>query len=444
MNQYFQIGNILSACRWYTEFLYLDIRYHKKSEISRSGLSVCVMGDNTKDSGGTAATVVTFTVENLLYTAVITSTVWFLSHYFSVVRIPAIVFMFLSVVSVLIALHTVAMLLVFSMRVKSANGAFSDSILSEVSQGFSVISSLLWLGFLWCMFLKVPRITSVPGLSSSASMVTLAIVLGFSIVIPFLATIVTYAAVPGGGNNSLIFNGSTVGALSLMFFVMVSFGSGGVMKCAPYDSAGISFTFFVMVCTFWGLLYLIELLIFFGVSPLTSMWNILTGQGNEGQGLSPEYNKNKATGFFDSFHITYWRIPGCALNMFIVFSTTGFCQSDMHFVIIITAIVIGGLHIPLILSVNLDWFLLQQPIPVTQIAELVDSKQVDTFKNVEVYPGQLKSLYAQEETRPRSYQENSNFQEFTFPPGPPGKRMYDNMDLAMDKSKMGQNMKHRF
>jgi hypothetical protein len=233
------------------------------------------------------------------------------------------------------------------------------------------------------MFINMPRITSVPGLASSASLVSLAIVLGFSIVIPFLATVVTYASVPGGGNNSLIFNGSSVGAVSLMFFVMVSFGSGGVTKCSPHDSAGTAFSFFLVVCIFWGLLYLIELAVFFRLSPLRSMWNTLTGQDQTQPGLPFEDNKDKVTGFFDSFHFTFWRIPGCALNMLIVFSTTWFCKTDLYFTVIITAITVGALHIPLIFSVNLDWFLVQEARPDIQIAEVVDHEKVNMHANDE-------------------------------------------------------------
>jgi hypothetical protein len=335
------------------------------------------MGDSIKNGGGTTATVVTFTVENLLYTAALTSTVLFLSHYFSIVHMPAIVFMFVGVVSVLMALHVITMLLIFSMRHKSAGGAFSDTILSEVSQGFSVISSLLWLGLLLCMFLDVPRITSIPNLPSSASVVSLAIVLGFSIVIPFLATVVTYAAVPAGGRNSLVFNGSTVGAVSLMFFVMVSFGSGGVMRCSPYDGAGASMYFFVSVCTYWGLLYVIELAVFLQFSPLSVLWNMLTGREQGINYMTPEDNINENTGFLSSFSITYWRIPGCILNILIVVSTTLFCPTSMYFSVIVAAITVGTAHIPLIFSIDLDWFLLHPQGQDIQVATVDNPNNVN-------------------------------------------------------------------
>jgi hypothetical protein len=340
-------------------------------------LLVYNMSGAVEQRGGSIATVVTFTVENLLYTAIITSICWFASHYFNIVRIPVVVFMFVDIVSVLAALHTVLMLIIFSMRQKKVGGAFSDCILSDMSQGFAVISSLLWLGLLLSVFIDVPRITSVPGLPSSASAVSLAIVLGFSIIIPFLAIVVTYAAVPTGGSNSLLFNGSTLGALSLIFFVLVSFGSGGVMKCAPYDGVGTSMVFSVLAVTYWVLLYLIELAVFFRFNPLTMLWNLLTGRGEQSRQLSGGPDQ-----FPDTFSVIYWRIPGCVLNMGIIISTTAFCQSALRGSVIVVVVAVAIAHIPLIFSINFEWLLSNSVSRVVDIAGAVPSNDTNMYQPI--------------------------------------------------------------
>ena len=328
------------------------------------------MGGQVKNGGGTTATVITFTVENLLFTSILTASCWFLSNYFTVLRMPAIVFMFVNIISVLITLHTTVMLLIFSIRHKSVDGAFSDCVLSDVSQGFAVICSLMWVGMLGCMFIDVSRITSVPGFPSSASVASLAVVIGFSVVIPLLALVVTYAAVPAGGRNSLIFNGSTVGAASLLFFVVVSFGSGGVTKCSPYDGAGTSMSFFILVVVYWSLLYIIELAVFFHFSPLMVLWNTLMGNDGQTSAMPLTNGQDFANGSSDSFSISYWRIPGCVLNMVIVISTLGFSQSSVHSTIIVCVVAVAAMHVPLIITINLNGVLMQPVLDDDKMSEM--------------------------------------------------------------------------
>jgi hypothetical protein len=243
------------------------------------------MSENGERRGGSMVTVVTFTVEILIYTAILTATCGFVSNYFSVLRIPALVFMFLNTVSTMLAMHTLVMVLIFSTRRKSADAAFSDNVLCDFSQGFTVISSILWVLFLVCVFIDVPRITSVSGFPPSASIISCAVVIGFSTVIPLLSMVATYAAVPVDAQNSLMFNGAAVGAFSFLFFTIVSFGSEGVMKCSPYDSSGTTLMFCIFVIVYWVLLYLVELVIFFqgtlcimcGPASLVGMWIRKTG-----------------------------------------------------------------------------------------------------------------------------------------------------------------------
>jgi hypothetical protein len=314
------------------------------------------MGGSVENGGGSTVSVVTFTIEMLLYTAILTGTCWFAANYFSVFRIPALVFMFLDTVSVMIAVHTVIMMLIFSVRHKSAHDAFSDSVLSDFSQGFTVVCSLLWLLVLICMFLDVPRIAAVPGFPSTASIISLAIVLGISSVIPLLSFIVTYAAVPDGAQNSLMFNGASVGAFSLLFFVIVSFGSGGVMKCAPYEGSGVIFIFCMFVFVYWILLYLIEVFIFFNWKPLQYMWDSLTG-GGDGQ-----YNRQNSEGVVKLFDISFWRIPGCLLNMVIVATTMAYSQPAIHGTVGVVVVVVALVHIPLIIVINVDYWLIEPDV----------------------------------------------------------------------------------
>jgi hypothetical protein len=312
------------------------------------------MSENGERRGGSMVTVVTFTVEILIYTAILTATCGFVSNYFSVLRIPALVFMFLNTVSTMLAMHTLVMVLIFSTRRKSADAAFSDNVLCDFSQGFTVISSILWVLFLVCVFIDVPRITSVSGFPPSASIISCAVVIGFSTVIPLLSMVATYAAVPVDAQNSLMFNGAAVGAFSFLFFTIVSFGSGGVMKCSPYDGSGTTLIFCIFVIVYWVLLYLVELVIFFQWNPLHHVWASLTGGD-----VDLQDGDVHTEGSVKLITMNYWRIPGCVLNMIIVASTTGFSQAEIQGTIGLVAVLVGLIHIPLIVTINFDYWLLQ-------------------------------------------------------------------------------------
>jgi hypothetical protein len=300
-------------------------------------------------SSGASSTVTTFTIENLLYTAALTASCWFASHYFSFFRIPALAFMFVDTVSVMASINAASTILIFSIRPKRVGGAFSDCVLAEVSQGFAIVSSLMWLVVLFCMFIDVPRIAAVPGFPASASAIALAVVLGFSVVIPFLALVITYAAVPAGSGNSLLFNGSTVGAACLLFFVTVSFGNGGVMKCYPHTGTYTSIFFFVCVLSYWGVLLLLEIAVFGGFDPLES---ILTSLGND---------KDRYERFMQNFQLSWieinlWRIIGCLINIMIVATSLLYTDVSLHGTVVFAGFVVVLLHVPLIITIKFDWF----------------------------------------------------------------------------------------
>ena len=319
------------------------------SNIGGGGGAMGDAGVGDTRASGSASTVVTFTIENLLYTAALTASCWFASHYFTFLRIPALVFMFVDSVSVMASLHAVSTILIFSIRPKRVGGAFSDCVLAEASQGFAVIASLMWLGVLWCMFLDVPRITAVPGFPASASAIALAVVLGFAVVIPFLALVVTYAAVPSGSGNSLVFNGSTLGAACLLFFVTLSFGNGGVMKCSPYDGTSSGMSFGVLVFAYWCILLCVELLVFAQWDPIESIWELL---GNDVTDY--EYY----TDFLHSswVHISIWRIIGCIVDIVIVASSLLYTHEPVRATVLTVMFVVAVLHVPLIFTIKFDLF----------------------------------------------------------------------------------------
>lgn len=327
------------------------------------------MSDSAQPRGGGTVTVVTFTVEMLLYTAVLTGTCWFAANYFSVLRIPALVFIFVDPVSLMMIVHVMVMLLIFSVRQKSANDAFSDCVLCDISQGFTVVCSVLWLLVLLCMFVDVPRVAAVPGFPSTASVIALGVVLGFSSVIPLLSVVVTYAGVPTGAQNSLMFNGAAVGAFSLLFFVVVSIGSGGVLKCAPYESSGSSFIFYIFVLTYWVLLYLVEVVSFFRWNPLEVMWDSLTG----GHG-SQEDN-----GGVKFLSISFWRLSGCILNMVIVATTLVYSKPAIQGIVGVVAVAVGLVHVPLIFVINVDYWLIQTDLVQPDGVEIAEVSNQDTL-----------------------------------------------------------------
>jgi hypothetical protein len=300
------------------------------------GKTVVVAGSG---GSGATSTVVTFTVETLLYTAALTASCWFASHYVSFLRIPALAFMFVDTVSVMASAHAVATILVFSIRPKAVGGAFSDGVLAEVAQGFAVVSSLLWLVVLLCMFIDVPRIAAVPGFPASSSAIALAVVLGLSVVVPLLALVITYAAVPAGSGNSLLFNGSTVGAACLLFFVTISFGNGGVMKCYPNASSYSTLSFCVCVISYWGILLILEV----------GIWTFLGNNGDHHK----QYFQNIHLGWIE---INVWRIAGCLINIMIVATSRFYADDSLNDTILFAGFAVVLLHVPLIITLKFDWF----------------------------------------------------------------------------------------
>jgi hypothetical protein len=294
---------------------------------------------------------VTFQVELLLMTATTWATILFLSHYFnSTLKIPPLVFMFIDAVSIMAAVTVVAQMFVFSSHKTRSTGDTGDTNLSQVCQGFAVVSSVMWVGLILLMFIDVPRITSIPGYEPPASLTAVGMVIGFSIFIPLLALVVCYTALPVDGSNSLLFNGSTIGVFSLLFFVMVSFGNGGVLKCEPFAGVLTGIIFNVFVWTYHILLYLIEIMNFYRWNPFK--W--LMSSGEDGINANPADSVDASNTFLGGFRFDFWRIPGAALNGVIILSTLAFSSSAVHGTVVIVCVAVLCMHIPLVISRKID------------------------------------------------------------------------------------------
>jgi hypothetical protein len=288
---------------------------------------------------------VTFEIELILFVALVSSTLLVLSAYFnSVLRIPPVVFMFVYAICAMLLKTIGAQIFVFSSSKKVIGSDINSTVLADVSQGFAVVSSVLWVGLILLMFIDVPRITSVPDYEPENSMVAMAVAIGFTIFIPFLAIVVCYTAVPEGRSNSLVFNGSTVGVFSLLFFVLTSFGSGGVMKCGSLAGSLSGFIFTVLVCSYFVALYVIEMLDFYRWNPFKSLMS-------KGQVVPPPSN---IPAIFKGIHFNVWRIPGAVVNGVIILSTIPFSHSPVHGMVVVVLLVVLGMHVPLIISIKFD------------------------------------------------------------------------------------------
>jgi hypothetical protein len=302
---------------------------------------------------------VTFEIELLLLTFTVSTTIWLMSAYLnSTLKIPPMVFMFVGSICSMALVTLAAQVFVFSTRFKINGGPLGDTVLSQVCQGFAVVSSVMWIGLILIMFIDVPRISSIPEFEPAASLISASIVIGFTFLIPFLALVVCYTALPEDAHNSLLFNGSTVGAFSLLFFVVVSFGSAGVTKCDPFSGVFTNLIFFVLVWVYFGVLYLVEIANFFKWNPLKMFQS---GAGNNAAQVS---NSTKPKGGIlglgraiesvlgFNHKINYWRIPGCILNGAIILSTIPFSSSHVHVTVGVVFVIVMVAHIFLIVNVD--------------------------------------------------------------------------------------------
>jgi hypothetical protein len=348
--------------------------------------------------GGNAGQVCTFTLELILMTSTLTATFSFMGHYLTVLKIPALVYMFLDTISVMCSVTVASMILIFSIRNKDVGGAFSDKLMSEVVQGFSIVCCVMWFGLLTTMFIDIPRISSVPGYEPSSSMISIAIVIGLSFLIPVLSLIVTYTALPVGESNSLVFNGSTVGVFSILFFVIVSLGNGGAMKCPPYSDASSSLVFTLMVFVYWVLLYLVELAVMYKFNPIRLIRNSISGD--------IDVVTNDGTGCFgwfrETFSVSFWRIPGCVLNIVIVVSTSLFSHTEMLGTIAFFTMFVVAAHIPLLVTIKINR-LLKAPRTdtITEPLNYQQEFQSDIYQPGGIYQQVPASPYA---PQPQNYQ----------------------------------------
>jgi len=236
------------------------------------------------------------------------------------------------------------------------------------------------------MLIDVPRITSIPGHEPAESIIAIGAVIGSTIFIPFLALVVCYTAVPESASNNLIFNGSTVGVFSLLFFVLVSYGSGGVTKCEPYSSTNSSFIFIILVVSYFTALYIIELMNFVR-NPFSWFFS----------GVEVASSQTESNGLFSRFKINWWRIPGAALNGVIILSTIAFSSSDVHSFVGLVFIIVMCMHLPLIMTIKFN-FNQAKSIPTAVVSGIEPNKgsyeavpndaTVDPQNNMQSFPMQ--------------------------------------------------------
>jgi hypothetical protein len=325
-----------------------------------------------------------FQVELCLYSCVLAASCHFAANYASFLHIPAIVFMCLDAISVMLLVHVIAMAVVFTLRRKYPGGVFTDSVAAEVSQGFAVVSSLLWVCLLSGVYLDLPYVTASPGGKSSASAVAIAVVLGFYTVVPFLALVSTYVAVPEGGSNSLLLNGSTLGAASLMFLVLVCFGSVGATRCPPFGGSTNRVLFTILVVVYWILLVLVEMAVL-------SEWDPL-GFTHESQEAE---EGGEPTGWLSAFknRISYWRGLGCLLDIVIVATSLAFSHSDVHGTAGLFILFIIIVHIPPVFGLEFEtlgrWFTptaKPQSPATTLVVDPVDGEQRVSMPDFKAFP----------------------------------------------------------
>jgi hypothetical protein len=294
--------------------------------------------------GNSTTTVVTFSVELLMYTTLLTASSWFVEHYISMMRVPALAFVILDPLAVMAPVSTAMLVLFFSVGEKASSGGFADDSVAKATQGFTVVASIMWGLLVACMFIEVPHVSSVPGHAPDASALVLAIIIGFAGLVPLLAMIVTYAAVPGGQRNSLVFNGAAVGSFSLLFLVILALGNGGVSKCYPYAGAGTSFIFTTLVIAYWVALYAVELLIFSGWDPLAKLWHAVTGRTKQ--------SHHWYSSILGHFSFNYWRVVGGLVNVIVLGTALSFTKSSVHALVVVVMIVVAALHVPMVLKIH--------------------------------------------------------------------------------------------
>jgi hypothetical protein len=378
--------------------------------------------------GDSTTTVVTFSVELLLYTTLLTASSWFVEHYLAIMRVPALAFVVLDPLAVMAPVSTAMLVLFFSVGDKASSGGFADDSVAQATQGFTVVASIMWGLLVACMFVEVPRVSSVPGHEPAASALVMAIIIGFGALVPLLAMIVTYAAVPGGQRNSLVFNGAAVGSFSLLFLVILALGNGGVTKCPPYAGAGTSFIFAVLVIIYWVALYAVELLVFSEWDPIASLWNKVTGQTTN----SRKRRTHWYSAVLGHFSVNYWRVVGAIVNEIALGTALGFTQSTVHGLVVVVMLVVAALHVPMVLKFHAQ-------IDVPSAVPTADVNQAGYVTQPAMQgPPALPSRPPNDNSAPPQYQQDNNvpqYQNSNVPPqfnnanGPPVKGQYHPMQV---------------
>ena len=315
--------------------------------------------------GNSTTTVVTFSVELLLYTTLLTASCWFVEHYLAIMRVPALAFVVLDPLAVMAPVSAAMLILFFSIGDRASSGGLADDSVAQATQGFTVVASIMWGLLVACMFIEVPYISSVPGHEPTASALIMAMIIGFAVLVPLLAMIVTYAAVPGGQRNSLVFNGPAVGSFSLLFLVILALGNGGVGKCSPYAGSGTSFIFSLLVIVYWVVLYAVEILVFSEWDPLVILWNKVTGHVKN--------SRHWYSAVLGHFSFNLWRVVGGVVNEIVLGTALSFTKSTVHALVVVVMLVVAALHVPMVLKIHAQ----------TDVASKETAKTADMYEGGE-------------------------------------------------------------
>lgn len=322
---------------------------------------------------------VTFLVENCLYTAVLWASVHAIDFYLTIVKLPALIIMLVDSFMATLLVHAIVVFAVISNSKSSNTGEFLSNHCAELSRGYAVVCSVLWACMLLCTTsIHVPFIAAVPGGTTASSLLSVAVVLGFGAIVPFLSILSTFVATPAGLYTSIV-NGTSISAACLVFFVLLSLGSVGTTKCSLVGSAN-SFAFYTLVCIYWAAIVLVEMVIFFKWDPVSMMFNLFKGHpsstpsstpSGEHRGeavvqintVSPNQHSETLTArivaafrdFSRLFPVSnVWRLVSGAVDFVIVWSTLGFCASDVTWAVELALLLVVALHVPMVITPDFE------------------------------------------------------------------------------------------
>jgi hypothetical protein len=297
---------------------------------------------------------VTFLTENCLYTAVLWASVRAVVFYVAVVKLPALAVMLVDSFVATLSVHTIVIFVVLSNSRAPATGEFLSNHVAELSRGHAVVCLTTWTGMFLCTTsISSPFIAAIPGGTTASSLISVGAVLGFGAVVPFLSIMSAFIATPAGSYTSIV-NGTSISAMCLVFFVLLSLGSSGTTKCNLAGSAN-SFAFYMLVFLYLAAIALVEMVVFY-------KRNIQTVTGVEVHPMAASAGAtlySRLSTMFKNFFVLFpvtnvWRLVSGAVNFVIVWSTLGFCSADVTWAVQLALLFVVALHIPMVITPDME------------------------------------------------------------------------------------------